>query len=220
MRPKQLQFPYSWEERRPLVHEEVLVIPRYFDRHELFDFSALVPAKRSLAIEYCSGNGDWVVERAQKESQYLWVAVERQFARVRKIWSKMRNQGVDNLLIVCGEALTFTKHYLQSSSVDAIYVNFPDPWPKQRHAKHRLIQRPFVDALSRVAKRQAQAVYATDDPNYASQIIAEMEGNPSWQTLLPDPFFTYEWENYGRSWFQELWERKGRKLHFIQYVRT
>ena len=195
MKPKNLKFPYSWEERIPAVYEGVLIVPQHFDEHEAYDFSHLFP----------------------KDPNQLWVAVEKQFERVRKIWSKMRNEGIENLLIVCGEALTFTQHYLNENAADEIFVNFPDPWPKTRHAKHRLIQSPFVDAITRVVKPSGRAVYATDHPQYAQQMIAEMEQHDLWESVFPKPYYVSEWEEYGWSWFQDLWKKKGRNFHFIQY---
>lgn len=217
MKPKNLKFPFSWQERKPAFYEGVLLVPKHFDRHEEFDFSHLFPRDREISIEYCSGSGHWIIEKAKRDPSRLWVAVEKKFERVRKIWSKMRNEGIENLLIVCGEALTFTENYLKAPCASEIFVNFPDPWPKLRHAKHRLIQRPFVEAVSQILAPKGRTVYATDDPDYALQMIKEMETHGKWESVFPAPYFISQWEEYGWSWFQDLWEKKGRNLHFIQY---
>jgi len=217
MKPKNLKFPFTWEERTPAVHEGVLIVPQYFEDHQNYDFSHLLPKDRPVSIEYCSGNGHWITEKAKTHSDRFWIAVEKQFERVRKIWSKMRNEGIENLLIVCGEALTFTQYYLSENLADEIFVNFPDPWPKNRHSKHRLIQFPFIEALSKVVKTGGHAVYATDDPEYADQMIEEMEKHPLWESVFPKPHYISDWDKYGWSWFQDLWEKKGRNFHFIQY---
>lgn len=220
MKPKNLQFPFTWEERRPALHDGVLIVPRYYDHHDNWiDETGLFSGTLPIAVEYCSGNGDWVIDRAKRFSDRLWVAVERQFERVRKIWSKMRNQGIENLLIVCGEAQPFTKYYLPNTSIDEVYVNFPDPWPKDRHAKHRLIQPPFIDEVSRVVKTGGTATFATDDPPYSAQMIDVMQNVPNWKSLLPAPYFSHEREGYGNSWFETLWREKGRQIHYIHYGR-
>lgn len=217
MRPKDLKFPFTWDQRKPVLHEGVLIVPKHFEKHEDFCLKSEVDFSRPVSIEYCSGNGDWVIEQAQHNPNHLWIAVEKQFERVRKIWSKMCNHQIENLLIVCGDALTFTREYLWENAIDEIFVNFPDPWPKPRHAKHRLIKKPFVDAISSVVLKGGRAVYATDHHPYALQMIKEMERHQSWKSIFPEPFFTNEWKEYGRSWFGDLFERKGEQTHFIQY---
>ncbi|MDN3506390.1 MAG: tRNA (guanosine(46)-N7)-methyltransferase TrmB [Simkaniaceae bacterium] len=218
MKPKNLKFPFTWKERRPAVHEGVLIVPQHFEEHDLWEApEGLFPSDRPICVEFCSGNGDWIIERAKKNPEKLWVAVEMQFERVRKIWSKMHNESIKNLLIVCGKAQEFTKFYLPKSSVDEVYVNFPDPWPKERHAKHRLIQTSFIDMLSDVVKNSGVATYATDDPTYSAQMIDVMLSHPIWENILPKPYYEQNWDDYGHSWFRNLWEEKGRNFYYMQF---
>jgi tRNA (guanine-N7-)-methyltransferase len=217
MRPKDLKFPSTWNQQRPLLHEGVLIIPKCFGKHGDFCLKSEMDFSCPVSVEYCSGNGDWVIEQAKLKPSHFWIAVEKQFKRVKKIWSKMRNHQIENLLIVCGDALTLTLAYLWENAAEEIFVNFPDPWPKPRHAKHRLIQKPFVDAVSSLVLQGGRAVYATDHHPYALQMIEEMEEHQSWKSVFPKPFFIQEWEGYGRSWFGDLFEKKGKQTYFIQY---
>ncbi len=221
MRPKHLKFPFIWEERKPMLYEGVLIVPQYYDQHEKWEVpKGLFPKEGPICIEYCSGNGDWVIQRAQKDPSQFWIAVEMQFKRVRKIWSKMHNLSVKNLLIVCGEAQTFTKYYLPKNSVDEVYVNFPDPWPKDRHAKHRLIQKSFVDELADVVKTGGNAIYATDDAAYSAQMIKVMLSHEHWKPCFPKPYYIQQWEDYGHSWFENLWREKERGFFYMQFCST
>src|SRR5579863_3755958 len=140
MRPKHLKSPFPWEGRRPMIHDRILYVPEYYDHHGDYQFPGWLSAEvfgreAPIEVEYCSGNGAWIVEKALKDPSRNWVAVEMQFERVRKIWSKIHNLNLKNLLVVCGEALTFTRYYVPKGSFAAAYVNFPDPWPKAKHAK-------------------------------------------------------------------------------------
>lgn len=221
MRPKNLKFPFTWENRQPIVHEGVLIVPHFYSSHEKWeDEQGLFSKDKTICIEFCSGNGDWVIERALQNPGQFWVAVEMQFERVQKIWSKMHNQSVPNLLIVSGKAQELVHYYLPEGCASEIYVNFPDPWPKERHAKHRLIQKPFVDDLSRIVKQGGKATYATDDPTYSSQMIEVMRAHPQWAPDFSDPFYIKEWEGYGQSWFKNLWAGKGREFFYMQFTRT
>jgi tRNA (guanine-N7-)-methyltransferase len=222
MKPKNLKCPFTWEERRPLLFQRVLFVPEYYQRHEEWTFPgwedpSLFGNAREVFVEFCSGHGHWIIEKAKAHPEQNWVAVEMQFERVRKIWSKMQNNGLSNLLIVCGEALTFAKHYLPDSAVQAIYINFPDPWPKTKHVKHRLLQPPFVHELARIAKPSGTATLVSDDVPYCQQMSQQMLQHSAWSPVFPEPYYVTEWADYGYSFFDHLWREKGRTIHYLHF---
>lgn len=219
MKPKDLKFPYPWKERRPEIHQSVLFIPDYYDKHTEWpmpSWETIFGNSNPVVVEYCSGNGTWIAEKAKDKSRN-WIAVEWRFDRVQQIWSKKQNYKLDNLFIVCGDAQIFIRDYLKESSIDAIYVNFPDPWPKEKHAKNRIFQPPFIDHMARTAKPGALLTVVTDDPPYSAQITTTVLSNPSWQPVYPDPYYLNEWEGYGNSFFDTLWREKGREIRYFQF---
>ncbi len=166
MKPKDLPYPYKWDGRHPLLKDKVFYVPEYYREHrkELFPFfEEFFGNDNPVHLEFCSGNEEWIINRAQENPNVNWVAVEMWFERVRKIYSKMVNYGIDNLMIISGEGLTFSREYLPDSCLDKVYVNFPDPWPKDRHAKHRIIKRPFVEELRRTVKKEGSVTLVTDN---------------------------------------------------------
>jgi tRNA (guanine-N7-)-methyltransferase len=220
-----LHYPFPWEERRPALCERVLFVPPHYEEHRLFSMPAfedplLFGKAGRVWVEFCSGNGDWVVERAKSAPRDHFLAVEKRFDRVRKIWTRMQREKLLNLMIVCGEALTFCRDYLPSCSLAGIFVNFPDPWPKQKHAKHRLIRPAFVAELARVVQLEGSAEFVTDDALYRDQMVKEMAAHRHWQSAYGSPFYQTEKEGYGSSWFQELWQKKGRELYYLEFKRS
>jgi tRNA (guanine-N7-)-methyltransferase len=222
MKPKDLKFPFRFEARAPLLSDGVLYVPKYYQEHSLWPqdgLKTILSSFSSISLEYCSGNGTWIIEKAKSDPSTLWIAVEKRFDRVQKIWSKKHNYSLDNLLIICGDAMTFTEHYLPEKVVDKIFVNFPDPWPKDKHAKHRLFQNPFIQQMARVAKDQGEAVLVTDDENYSDQMVSSMTSEGLWRSAYIDPFYRTEWPNYGSSFFEELWKHKGKTIRYMQFFR-
>jgi tRNA (guanine-N7-)-methyltransferase len=221
MRPKDLKSPYRWEDRRPLLEDRVFYVPEFYDKHQAGcfpDWKTIFGNDHPVIIEYGAGNGMWTAEKAKDLSQN-WIAVELDFERVRKIWSKVKNMGLRNLFVISGKAQTFAKEYLPTASVDGIYINFPDPWPKDRHAKNRLFQQPFIDELARTIKPGGTLIVATDDPPYSEQICREMLAHPAWESDFPAPYFMTEWEGYGTSYFDALWRQQGKVIHYFQFRR-
>jgi len=221
MQPKHLKFPYTWEERRPEIYKGVLFIPDYYDKHKEWKFptwEVLFGNTNPVIIEYCSGNGTWIAEKAKDKSKN-WVAVEWRFERVQKIWSKKQNQKLDNLFIVCGDAQIFIREYLKDLSIDGVYVNFPDPWPKEKHAKNRLFQLPFIAELTRTLKSKAPFTVVTDDPLYSQQLIAIVLLHGAWDPVYSFPHYTTQWEGYGASYFDSLWRGKGKEIRYFQFLK-
>jgi tRNA (guanine-N7-)-methyltransferase len=223
MKPKNLKCPFVWKDRRPLIESRILYVPSHYDLHQEWVFPGwdspeIFGRSGPIEIEYCTGNGDWIIERALAHPDRNWIAVERQFERVRKIWSKMHNFSLSNLFIVCGEAQTFTCFYVPDQSFNAVYINFPDPWPKARHAKKRLLQEPFIREMGRVSVPEATMTIVTDHSSSASQICQTMAKNRNWDSYFPSPYFVTEWKDYGTSYFDSLWREKGLTIHYMRYV--
>jgi len=220
VKPKDLPPPFKWESRRPIFAPPLFFVPDYYDAHDQFDLPSwqeIFKNDRPVCIEYCSGNGAWVIERAKNEPQFNWVAVEKRFDRVRKIWSKAQNEKVDNLLVIWGYAQTVIENYFLDRKVNHVFINFPDPWPKDRHAKHRLLQTGFVDQLHGHMAESGELWIATDDTHTAQNSIGILLDHPGFQPLLQKPYFVCDWPSYGSSYFLKLWETLGRKIHFIHF---
>lgn len=220
MKPQDLKSPYLWHERKPLLLDQVFYIPVYYmnySNYQLPQLSELFGNSNPIEIEYCSGNGLWIMNKAQTHPHYNWIAVEKKFDRVQKIWSKMKNLGLKNLLIVCGEAHTFTHYYLSKESISNIYINFPDPWPKLRHAKHRLLTEAFLEELARVLVANGSITFTTDDVPYSEAVLDLLLKNNQFCSNYAKPYFRDHMENYGTSYFEDLWRRAGRIIRYFHF---
>ena len=125
-----------------------------------------------------------------------------------------------NLFIVCGEALEVSKYYLKSEFVDEIYINFPDPWPKKKHAKFRLIQDVFVEQLYKVLKPSGVVNFLTDDAPYSKQAIDTFLKSELFESQISAPFYESEIQDYGSSYFRSLWEEKKRGFYFSKFQKN
>jgi tRNA (guanine-N7-)-methyltransferase len=217
-----LRIPFVWAERRPILLDRFLYVPGYYDRHEEWTVVSwsdpqIFGNDLPVMIEYCSGNGQWICERAEQNPHLNWVAVEKRLDRSRKIWAKLHQKRLLNLYVVCGDAKTVTSYYFPKKKGAEIFVNFPDPWPKLRHAKHRLIQAPFLEEVEKVLLPGGKAMFVTDDSTYVAQMIKELALCLVWRPCLPDPHYELNQSNYGASFFADLWKMKGRDIYFLPY---
>jgi len=222
MKPKDLKAPFCWEDRQPLISDCIFHVPRYYHAHHEFSFPGwegnfLFNNQNPTCIEYCSGNGDWIVNRAKQFAHLNWIAVEIRFDRAQKIWSKIKNEKLDNLFVVFGEGLTFTHHYVPYGAIEAVFINFPDPWPKRRHAKHRLVKEGFLNELVRILGKGKEVTFVTDDFNYLKDVVDLFQTHRGFDPVLPKPYFTDLLTSYGTSWFEMLCCKMKRNISYTQF---
>lgn len=222
MKPSDLKSPFTWSTRTVTFDDRILYVPPHCSSYDTFVFPAwsdplLFGNHHPIHIEYCSGNGSWIADKAASNPMINWVAVEMQFKRIRKIWSKIKNLHLNNLILICGEAHMATRLYLPSDSFEQAYINFPDPWPKNRHAKHRLIHSEFIKEVRRVLKPSGDFTLVTDDPDYSERMMKELKNHPNFENCYPHQGYATERSGYGTSYFEQLWREQGKTIRFHQY---
>lgn len=222
MKPNHLKLPFVWKERKIMIHDRVWYLPAHYDFYDTFTFPGwhhpdVFADSKPIKVEYCSGNGAWIAAKAANDKTSNWVAIEKKFERARKIWSKLKNENLDNLLIICGEGYKATYHYFPTESVSELYINFPDPWPKNRHAKHRLIQPFFIKEIERILQPGGTFTLVTDDENYSNILISLMKQFNGLESCYQDPFYISENPHYGTSYFEDLWRSKGKQIRYHQF---
>ncbi|CCB85841.1 MULTISPECIES: tRNA (guanine(46)-N(7))-methyltransferase TrmB [Parachlamydia] len=223
MKPEDLKSPFREGERKVLIQDRVWYIPlKGLSESDPFRFPgwedpALFGNSSPVYVEYCSGNGTWIAEKAAENPSINWVAVEKKFERVRKIWSKIKNLQLPNLIVISGEGLLTTERFFPQESVEAVYVNFPDPWPKKRHAKNRIIQPIFVQQIARILKPSGSLTLVTDSLEYSAQMIEVVNGSVDFSSYFPAPYYSEDVQNYGSSYFEQLWKEQGRIIRYHQF---
>lgn len=220
MKAKDVKPRYNFQSRKPYLEEKLLFIPTFYDKHHQFimpDFASkeIFSQKKPIHVEFCSGNGEWIIKAAQENPEIGWIAVEMKFSRVRKIHAKTRNLHLDNILVVWARGEDFIDHYLPPSSIDAAFVHFPDPWPKTRHAKHRIVQKEFCHKLSLCLKKEGRLYLITDDKTYRDQMIDIVNID-----YIPENNKLYESRSHAfNSYFYRLFSAKNKEIFNVQYIK-
>ncbi len=139
--------------------------------------SELFPVPHPLEVELGAGDGSFLAAYAQAHPETNFLGVERLLGRLRKIDRKGRRAGLRNLRLVRMEASYVAQYLLPKESVQSFHIYFPDPWPKRRHWKNRLITENFTEIL-RAALVFGGAVYVrTDNREYFAQMVESFRLN-------------------------------------------
>ena len=139
---------------------------------ERLNLSEIFPANQPLELELGAGDGSFLVAWAKANPQHNFLGVERLLGRIRKIERKAKRAGLTNVRLMRVEASYFLEYLLPRQSVTALHIYFPDPWPKRKHRKNRLINEAFVQTCSRVLAPGGTIYVRTDDLDYFNQMQA------------------------------------------------
>lgn len=150
----------------------------------LTDFGADTPSPEGegLVLEIGFGGGEHLVAQASAHPGQRFIGVEPFINGVASCLRHVEESGVRNVRLHQGDARDVIAR-LPDASLDRVYILFPDPWPKARHHKRRLIQPDFLGELARVVKPGAEVRFATDWANYASWALEHFTRDPRFAWL-------------------------------------
>lgn len=154
------------------------------DLDEAFDRSA----PRTLEIGF--GNGESLAALALRHPDRDYLGVEVHEPGIGHLLLAIERLGLRNLRLIRHDAVEVVEGWLPDACLDEVLVFFPDPWPKKRHQKRRLIQPAFLDSLARVMVPEGRLHLATDWANYADAMLAACEASPWFDNATPGGGFS------------------------------
>ncbi len=184
--------------RTPSVEGDVLVFPAF-------------SGKRAV-VEIGFGNGEFLMRLGKEYPENPVVGVEISLACIHKALKRIRRQEIPNVYLLHGDVRFLLGECFPEEGVEAIYMNYPCPWPKQKHSKRRVTTRKFADTLGGVLVEKGVFSFVSDEEWYAEEVRSRLGSHPALESgevlrELPDHLET----KYGRKW-RDL----GKKSYMVQ----
>ena len=181
-------------------------------------FAPDLAAPLHLVVEIGFGRGEFLRALAAAAPGAAHVGVDRSHRRVLKLARRIAKTEERNIRLVDATAEELIGVALAAAAVATFWINFPDPWPKKRHHRRRLIQPGFVSLLASRLAPGGELHTATDHVGYAEQMGAVLSAEPRLENALATPFAA---EVPGRlcTAYEAMWRAEGRPLHFFSYRR-
>ncbi|MCD8479157.1 MAG: tRNA (guanosine(46)-N7)-methyltransferase TrmB [Candidatus Cloacimonetes bacterium] len=153
------------------------------------DFFVLEPAADSvlndifdepkpLYVEIGSGKGEFISRYPKSHLNWNFIGLEMSEKRIRNCLKKLSVEQNPNVRLVRKFVDVGIKDLFRSQSVSGVFIQHPDPWPKRKHHRRRLIQQDFLDALAEILIPEATVQVSTDHSDYAAWIVEEFLNNP------------------------------------------
>lgn len=153
------------------------------------DLSVLFGRQAEQHLEVGFGNGASLLSMAQANPDKDYLGIEVHRPGVANVLLQLESLHLENVRVICADAVEVLKHNIADSSLDAIYIFFPDPWHKTRHHKRRLVQLAFMELVWRKLKPGGLLHMATDWQNYAMHMLKVMHQVSGFRNLSPDDTF-------------------------------
>jgi tRNA (guanine-N7-)-methyltransferase len=172
----------------------------------------LFPVTHPAELEIGCGDGGFLLEWATRHPKKNFIGVERLLGRIRKLDKKGRRAELTNLHLLRFEARYLLQYLLPDHAFDAAHIYFPDPWPKDKHRRHRLIGEHFPELARRILLPNGIVHLRTDDPAYFEQMQ---------ESFLPTKYFSVtetpvELANVTTE-FERQWNEEGKPTLRVSY---
>jgi tRNA (guanine-N7-)-methyltransferase len=152
----------------------------------VIDLDAVFGRSGPKVLEIGFGMGESSAEIAAKQPEIDFIGVEVHTPGVGSLLKQIGERGLTNLRIIQHDAVEVLQHMIQENTLDGVHIFFPDPWPKTRHHKRRLIQAEFVRLVASRLKPGAYIHAATDWQAYAEHILETLAQEPLLQNTAQD----------------------------------
>jgi tRNA (guanine-N7-)-methyltransferase len=171
----------AWDTHWDRLGNEVKSLP---EGH--LDFDAWFGRKAPVLLEIGSGMGETTAQLAAAAPEVNYVAVEVYKPGLAQLMLRAENLGVENLRMLRGDAVDLLTDHVEPGSLAGARIFFPDPWPKKKHHKRRLVQPEFIALLSSRLMPGAVLHMATDWENYAEQMMEVCSAEPALRNIHAD----------------------------------
>lgn len=171
--------------------------------HKKINFVEIFGNTNPIIIEIGFGMGDATAEIAEANPNINYIGIEVHRPGVGKLLGEIKRRDLKNLYIIEHDALEVLEEMIGDNSINGFHIFFPDPWPKKRHHKRRLVQRPRTDLMAKKLAPGGYLYFVTDIIDYAEFALEELKSTPKLKNK-------YEGFAEPQSWrTQTKFERKG-----------
>lgn len=195
--------------------------PRYGlpESEGTLDLPAIFGRDAPCHLEIGFGMGDALFEMARQHPENDYLGIEVHLPGVGRLLKRLAEAEVNNVRVLRSDAARVVESRLLPARLDAVYIFFPDPWPKKRHHKRRLIQPELVKSLARILKPGGLLHLATDWEEYAWHMLEVLEACPDFINLASPGKFSTHPPQRPLTKFEQRGQRLGHAIFDVCYGR-
>lgn len=173
-----------------------------------------------VVLEIGFGNGEQLLWSGLNEPQNNFIGIEVHRPGVGRLMNALAAHNVENVRLYNHDAVELLAQVIAPHSIDQVRIYFPDPWPKKRQQKRRLIQPDFVELLARCVKPGGLVHLATDWVEYAQHMLEVLDAAAHWRNVAGSGHYSEQPTWRIRTHFETRGLRLGHEVRDLLYLRT
>lgn len=172
---------------------------------------------KNSALEIGFGEGEFIVEVAKNNPNWNYLGIEIKYFRYKKALKLVLNQNIRNIKLIHFDADLAVEQVFAANIFDRVYINFPDPWPKDRHKKHRIINNNFLDNLYNIMKEQGILEFTSDHLDYVTHTIEHFDSHNKFSNTFGEQGYSHLIENRPQTKFEKEFLDKKRQIYYLSF---
>ncbi len=180
--------------------------------------TALFDNDRPLALEIGCGIGDFIVQLARQRPEINFLAIDIYNKGCDKTCKRLEAAGLRNVRVMRIEARYLLAHYIAKESLEALYINCPDPWPKKRHRSRRLVGREFMQTALYYLRPGGDFFFSTDFSDYGEQVAETFPSVAGYDNALTAPY-AHNLPGYPVSKYMRRFLDLGQPIYYVYYCK-
>ncbi|MCP5502047.1 MAG: methyltransferase [Leptospiraceae bacterium] len=170
---------------------------------------------KQFVLELGSGWGEVAIELALKNPDTGYILMEKNLGRVKSTLRMIEKYKLSNIRFIPLNFNWFLVELLEPRQFRSVILNFPDPWPKKKHFKHRTLNEEFVDKLRYLLQEKGSFYFATDHGGYARASIRLFR---KIKDFTFENEYTFQRDNIPKSRFEEEKRGEGKKIYYLERI--
>ncbi|MFZ0257605.1 MAG: tRNA (guanosine(46)-N7)-methyltransferase TrmB [Gammaproteobacteria bacterium] len=207
-----------------MTHAQRSALDRHWSRYGIeatgiLDLDRIFGRRAPRYLEIGFGMGDMLIQMASAHAERDYLGVEVHDPGIGRLFGQLAKLDIHNVRVVRGDANDVLARLLPDDSLDGIFIFFPDPWPKKRHHKRRLVQPPFVSLISAKLRATGLCHIVTDVEDYAQHMLDILERENRLQNLAETGGFSSRPPGRPTTKFERRSLERGHSVWDLIFVR-
>ena len=185
----------------------------------VLDLDAVFGRRATRVMEIGFGNGETLADLAESNPERDYLGVDVYEPGIGRLLAAIAAKSLTNVRLLRGDAVHVLPEHIAPASLDTVLLLFPDPWPKKRHHKRRLVQADFVKLVATKLKPEGQFHLATDWQDYAEHMLAVLGAEDAFVNLAGSGNFCTVGMDRPVTKFERRGQRLGHKIWDLRFAR-
>ncbi|MDA3814268.1 MAG: tRNA (guanosine(46)-N7)-methyltransferase TrmB [Candidatus Cloacimonetes bacterium] len=202
---------------KEILEESRRIFELQIEEKDMLDFKNVFGNKHPVHIEIGSGRGEFLFRTAQQNPEINFIGIDLKEKRVKTLFRILYKEKLKNVRIAKIFLDEESIKFIPPNSIERIYLQHPDPWPKKRHFHRRIVQHSFIDILHKLLTKGGIIDIATDHEDYANWIVEHFRKRKDFTSINKKGFTRESEDGHVETYFEKKKREEGFEPYFMKY---